>query len=121
MLPWIRRRLSTRQAAVANHSSFLMDGPRLARQVAGSAVTNVWLMLVGLFTTPYLLLALGSAGYGVFVMVSLVSVHLSNLELGFGHATVRYLARARAADDSGRERLIVETSFAVFLAGRLTG
>jgi O-antigen/teichoic acid export membrane protein len=98
-----------------------MDGPRLARQVAGSAVTNIWLTLLGLFTTPYLLLGLGNAGYGVFAMVSVVSVHLSNLELGFGQATVRYLARARAASDMERERVIVETSFAVFLAGGLTG
>jgi O-antigen/teichoic acid export membrane protein len=74
-----------------------MDGPRLARQVAGSAGTNIWLTLLGLFTTPYLLRGLGSAGYGVFAMVSVVSVHLSNLELGFGQATERYLARARAA------------------------
>jgi O-antigen/teichoic acid export membrane protein len=98
-----------------------MDGPRLARQVAGSAGTNIWLTLLGLFTTPYLLLGLGSAEYGVFAMVSVVSVHLSNLELGFGHATVRYLAQARAAGDTERERVIVETSFSVFLAGGLTG
>jgi O-antigen/teichoic acid export membrane protein len=98
-----------------------MDGPRLTRQVAGSAVTNIWLILVGLFTTPYLLLGLGSAGYGVFAMVSVVSVHLSNLELGFGQATLRFLARARAVSDLERERVIVETSFAVFLAGGLTG
>src|SRR5262249_6901801 len=98
-----------------------MDGPRLARQVAGSAATNIWLILVGLFTTRYLLLGLGSAGYGVLATVSVVSMHLSNLELGFGHATVRYLARARAASDMDFQRVIVETSFAVFLAGGLTG
>ncbi len=98
-----------------------MDGSRLAKQVAGSALANSWLTLVGLFTTPYLLLGLGSAGYGIFAMVSVVSVHLSNLEFGFGQATVRYLARARAASDMERERVIVETSFAVFLAGGLTG
>ena len=98
-----------------------MDGLRLARQVAGSAVTNIWLILIGLFTTPYLLLGLGGAGYGVFAMVSVVSVHLSNLELGFGQATVRYLARARGASDMERGRVILETSFAVFLASGLTG
>ncbi len=98
-----------------------MDGPRLARQVAGSAGTNIWLTLLGLFTTPYLLGGLGSAGYGVFAMVSVVSVHLSNLELGFGQATVRYLARARAAGNIEHEREIVETSFAIFLVGGLTG
>ena len=66
-----------------------MDGPRLARQVAGSAGTNIWLTLLGLFTTPYLLLGLGSTGYGVFAMVSVVSVHLSNLELGLDRKSTR--------------------------------
>lgn len=98
-----------------------MDGPRLLRQVVGSAGTNIWLALLGLFTTPYLLLGLGSAGYGVFAVVSVVSVHLSNLELGFGQATVRYLARARAAGDMEHQRVIVGTSFSVFVAGGLAG
>jgi O-antigen/teichoic acid export membrane protein len=98
-----------------------MNGPHLARHVAGAASTNIGLTLLSLFTTPYLLLGLGSAGYGLFAMVGVVSVHLSNLELGFGQATVRYLARARAAGNAGLERMVVETSFSIFLAGGLTG
>ena len=99
----------------------MKDGPRLARRVAGSAVANIWLTLLGLFTTPYILLGLGSAAYGVFAMVSVVSVHLSNLELGFGQATVHYLARARAAGDVKGERVILDASCAVFLVSGLTG
>jgi O-antigen/teichoic acid export membrane protein len=98
-----------------------MGGQRLVQQVAGSAGTNVWLALLGLLTTPYILSGVGSAAYGVFAMVSLVSVHLSNLELGFGQATVRYLARARAAGDLDDAQAILETSFAVFLGGGLVG
>lgn len=109
------------QATAVGNSAFLMDGQRLARQVAGSAGTNIWLALLGLVTTPYILSSLGSAAYGVFAMVGLVSVHLSNLELGFGQATVRYLARARAAGDPDDAQAILETSFAVFLVGGLTG
>ena len=33
-----------------------------------------------------------------------MSAHLCNLELGFGHATVRFLARARARADLAEER-----------------
>jgi O-antigen/teichoic acid export membrane protein len=99
----------------------MTDGPRLTRQVAGSAIANVWLTLVGLITTPYLLHHLGSSAYGVFAMVGVVSLHLSNLELGFGHATIRYLARARAASDRRGERAILETSLVVFLIGGGTG
>jgi O-antigen/teichoic acid export membrane protein len=94
---------------------------RLLRQVAGSAGVNVWLALLGLLTTPYLLLHLGRAAYGVFAMVSLVSAHLSNLELGFGHATIRYLARARGAHDLAGERAVLNTSLVVFWVGGAIG
>jgi len=89
--------------------------------VAGSAAANIWLTALGLFTTPYILLGLGSTAYGVFAMVSMMSAHLSNLELGFGHATVYYLVRARAAGDTEAERVTVNASGAVFLAGGLMG
>jgi O-antigen/teichoic acid export membrane protein len=82
----------------------MSEGPHLTRRVAGSAITNVWLSLLGLLTTSYLLRHLGSPAYGVFAMVGVVSVHLSNLEFGFGLATIRYLARARAARDEQSER-----------------
>jgi O-antigen/teichoic acid export membrane protein len=90
---------------------------RLAAQVAGSAGAQVWLAFLGIFTTPFILRGLGAAAYGIFALVSVVSAHLSNLELGFGHATVRYLARARAAGDRNGEQAILDTSLAVFLAG----
>ena len=90
---------------------------RLAAQVAGSAGAQVWLAFLGIFTTPFILRGLGAAAYGIFALVSVVSAHLSNLELGFGHATVRYLARARAAGDRSGEQAILDTSLAVFLAG----
>jgi O-antigen/teichoic acid export membrane protein len=90
---------------------------RLAAQVAGSAGVQVWLAFLGIFTTPFILRGLGSAAYGIFALVSVVSSHLSNLELGFGHATVRYLARARAAGDRAAEQAVLDTSLAVFLAG----
>ena len=95
-----------------------MNGTRrLAAQVAGSAGAQVWLAFLGIFTTPFILRGLGAAAYGIFALVSVVSAHLSNLELGFGHATVRYLARARAAGDRPGEQAILDTSLAVFLAG----
>lgn len=99
----------------------MISARRLVAQTLGSAGANVWLALLGLVTTPYVLLGLGSAAYGVFAMVSIMSAYLSNLEFGFGYATVRYLARARAAHDHGAERRVLDTSLAVFLAGGLAG
>lgn len=91
-----------------------------ARGLAGASISlgavTVWLALLGLITTPYLIHHLGASLYGVFALLTIMSAYLSNLELGFGHATVRFLARARAREDLAEERAVIETSFSVFLA-----
>jgi O-antigen/teichoic acid export membrane protein len=97
-----------------------MRSGRLVAHVVTSVGANAWLAFVSLFTMPYILLGLGRPAYGVFAMVSLVSSHLSNLELGFGHATIRFLARAAVAGDRRAAQAVLETSLAVFSAGGLT-
>ena len=91
-----------------------------ARGIAGASISlgavTIWLALLGLVTTPYLIHHLGASLYGVFALLTIMSAYLSNLELGFGHATVRFLARARAREDEEEERAVLETSFSVFLA-----
>lgn len=99
----------------------MIPARRLVGQALGSAGASLWLAALGLVTVPYVLLGLGNAAYGVFAMVSMVSAYLSNLEFGFGYATVRYLARAHAARDSPAERRVLDTSLGVFLAGGLAG
>lgn len=99
-----------------------MRSSRLVSHVVVSVGANIWLTIVAIFTMPYVLLGLGRSAYGVFAMVSLVSSHLSNLELGFGHATIRFLARARASGDQKAAQAILDTSFAVFgVAGMVAG
>jgi O-antigen/teichoic acid export membrane protein len=99
-----------------------MRSGRLVSHVALSVGANIWLTIVAIFTMPYVLLGLGRSAYGVFAMISLVSAHLSNLELGFGHATIRFLARAKASKDQAAAQAILDTSFAVFaVAGMLAG
>ena len=93
-----------------------MRARRLISQVASTAGVNVWLAALGLYTTPIVLKGLGNEPYGVFALVSLVSAHLSNLELGFGQATIRYLARAHGAGARREASEILNTSFAVFVA-----
>ncbi len=91
-----------------------------ARGLAGASISlgavTIWLAVLGLVTTPYMIHQLGTSLYGVFALLTIMSAYLSNLELGFGHATVRFLARARATADLGEERAVIETSFSVFLA-----
>lgn len=94
--------------------------PVRARELAGASIglgtVTAWLAVLGLITTPYLIDRLGAALYGIFALITIMSAYLSNLELGFGHATVRFLARARAEGDAAHERAVIETSLTVFLA-----
>ena len=88
---------------------------------AGYAATTLWLAVLGLVTTPYLLHNLGSSAYAVFALISLIIAYLSNLEFGFGHGTIRFLARARAQGDQEAEAGIMGTGLLVFLVLRPSG
>lgn len=94
----------------------------LAPVTGASAATMIWLALLGLVTTPYLLDRLGPSAYAVFALITIVVAYLSNLEFGFGHATTRFLARARARGDRTSEARIVGVSLLVFAGcGALAG
>ncbi len=90
------------------------------RTTVSTAATTLWLAALGLVTTPYLIHRLGVSAYGIFALITIVSAYLSNLEFGFGHASIRFLSQARARGDAVAERAILGTSFAVFLPGGLT-
>jgi O-antigen/teichoic acid export membrane protein len=92
---------------------------QLAGASAGLAAVTVWQAALGLVTTPYVIHHLGSSLYGVFALITIMSAYLTNLELGFGHATVRFLARARAQGDGAGERAVIETSLTVFIGAAL--
>jgi O-antigen/teichoic acid export membrane protein len=86
-----------------------------------SGATTVWLAALGLITTPYMLHRLGVNAYAIFALVSLVTGYLGNLELGFGHATLRFLARAHAEGDDESEAKIIGTSLWMFLSAAAVG
>jgi O-antigen/teichoic acid export membrane protein len=87
---------------------------KLAPVTVAYAAITVWLGALGLITTPYLLDKLGPSTYAVFALIAIMTAYLSNLELGFGHATVRFLSRARAQGDVAFEGRIIGTSLLVF-------
>jgi O-antigen/teichoic acid export membrane protein len=93
----------------------------LVAQALGGAGVNLWLALVGLGTTPYVLNHLGPAAYGVFSMITVSYAYLVNLEFGFGYTTVRFLARARAAGNEAEEEAVFGTALAVFAAAGVVG
>jgi O-antigen/teichoic acid export membrane protein len=96
-----------------------------ARQLAGAGIglgaVTIWGALLGLVTTPYLIHRLGVSAYGVFALITILAAYLLNLEFGFGHATIRFLARARARGVPGEEAEVIGTSLAVFLPAAIVG
>jgi O-antigen/teichoic acid export membrane protein len=87
---------------------------QLAPIAAVSAATTIWLSVLGLLTTPFMLHTLGASAYAVFALITIITAYLSNLELGFGHTSLRFLARARAEGDADEETRIVATSLFIF-------
>ena len=78
--------------------------------------------MFGLTTTPYLIHELGASFYGVFALITIMSAYLTNLEMGFGGATVRFLARARGMGNAREELHVLGTSLFVFVcAASLAG
>lgn len=53
-------------------------------------------ILVSLLYTPFLLRMLGKEEYGLFSLASSIIAYLTILDLGFGNAIVRYMAKYRA-------------------------
>src|SRR5262245_20619322 len=94
---------------------------QLAPVTAAYAAVTIWLAALGLVTTPYLLHHLGPSAYAVFALMTLIIAYLSNLEFGFGHGTVRFLARARAQGDQEAEARIIGTGLVVFLVASIVG
>lgn len=91
----------------------------MARASIGSGLTTLWSAALGLITAPVLIRDLGAAQYGMFALLTLVTSYLSNLEFGFGHATLRFLAHAHATGDTDAERAVFGSGLLVFTLGAL--
>lgn len=96
-------------------------GRRLARFASFNVGQQIWLALLSLAATPVLYHRLGPSAYGLLAVVNLVAAQLAILEFGFGHATIRRLARDGAGADVERASRTLSTSAWVFLATAAAG
>lgn len=87
--------------------TFVMN---IASRYAGIALS----VALGLIVLPFNLRYLGAAEYGLLVLVASVSSYFSVLELGYGSATVKYVAEYRARRDALALNQIVSTTFFLF-------
>jgi O-antigen/teichoic acid export membrane protein len=86
----------------------------IARNVAGRYAALIVDTVIGLALLPFNVSHLGAAAYGVWLLASSVTVHFSVLDLGFGGAFVRFVARYRARRDARALNEIASTLFFVY-------
>src|SRR6185436_1286458 len=86
----------------------------IARNVAGRYAALFVETVVGLVLLPFNVSHLGAAAYGIWLLASSVTIHFSVLDLGFGGAFVRFVARYRARRDATALNEIASTLFFVY-------
>lgn len=91
----------------------------VAKNVAGRYAAFVVDAVVGLVLLPFNVSHLGSAAYGIWMLASSVTIHFSILDLGFGGAFVRFVARYRARRDPGALNEVASTLFFVYAGAGL--
>jgi len=86
----------------------------LVKNVAGRYAALIVDTVIGLVLLPFNVSHLGAAAYGVWLLASSVTIHFSVLDLGFGGAFVRFVARYRARRDAPALNEIASTLFFVY-------
>ena len=71
-------------------------------------------MALGLVMLPFNLAHLGTAEYGLWVLLGSITMHFSTLELGYGSGLVKFVAQYRAQRDPRALNEIASTLFFVF-------
>jgi len=88
----------------------------LARNVTTRYLAYMVDAALGLFMLPFNLEHLGKPLYGVWILVASLTVSFGLLDIGYGGAMVRFIARYRASRDSRALNQILSTLLVVYSA-----
>lgn len=86
----------------------------LARNVSTRYLAVFLELLIGIVMLPFNLHHLGQDAYGLWILTTSVTAHLSILDLGFSGGLLNFVARYRAQRDSSALNEIASTLFVVF-------
>jgi O-antigen/teichoic acid export membrane protein len=86
------------------------------RNAFSGYVATGWGGVVSLLVTPLLVRSLGKEQFGIWTLAGSLALYLELLEFGFGGATIKFVAEARARGDDRGLRAAVATSFQVLAA-----
>jgi O-antigen/teichoic acid export membrane protein len=89
---------------------------RVARNVATRYLAIAIDALMGLVILPFNVSHLGQSAYGLWMLMSSLTVYFSVLDLGFGGSVTKFVAQYRALRDARSLNEIISTLFVVFTA-----
>src|SRR6266853_5324161 len=89
--------------------------PRVARNSLYQLGSQVLLLAVGLFTSPYIVHTLGLNLYGILVLIGITTNYFAVVELGLGQATIKFLADSSSCEDWPEFTRLVWTSSLSYL------
>ena len=69
---------------------------RFGRNMMTSYLNTATVAVITVVTTPILVNGLGSEGFGIWSLVASFALYLKLLDLGFGRAAAKYVARYEA-------------------------
>lgn len=96
-------------------STIIMSRSRVvARNVLSNFASQVWLLLLGFLTLPYIVGKLGVDGYGILSIVGVITGYLAFLDLGLGRGLVKYISEYNAEGDVVRMEKTLGTAIIIY-------
>jgi O-antigen/teichoic acid export membrane protein len=94
---------------------------RVARNIGWNLASQLWLVVLTLAITPYVVHHLHVDVYGLFTLLLAFTAYFAMLDLGFGYATTKYVAEYRARGDVDAVQKIASTSLTAYLVLAVAG
>lgn len=91
----------------------MQTGTNVIRNISFGALTWVGPMALSLIATPYIVGALGLAGYGIYALV--LGIISYSFNFGVGRAATKYVAEYQGTDERAKIGPIVASSFVLSL------
>jgi O-antigen/teichoic acid export membrane protein len=85
-----------------------------ARNLSTRYLVLIAELVIGMLMLPFNLAHLGPSQYGLWMLVGSITVHFSLLDMGYGGATVKFMAQYRAHRDARALNEIASTLFYIF-------
>jgi O-antigen/teichoic acid export membrane protein len=90
-------------------------GEVVARNVLYNFASQIWLTLLALLATPYIIHELGVSVYGLYMVLLATTSYFAFIDFGLNVATVKYLAEYHGRDGEDLIRPLMGTTIAMYI------